>query len=126
MVLLIAYTKREERKQMAEKHRFKKDRGEFKMRHDQQEENEEGDIRSFKFHSLEKKSFQSSRKAGREAGNRNGNDRYDRSGGHERHDRNGGRDRFDRSGGHERFDRSGGKKYGKKDEWKKKRYDHED
>lgn len=116
----------EERKQMAEKHRFKKDRGEFKMRHDQQEENEEGDIRSFKFHSLEKKSFQSSRKAGREAGNRNGNERYDRSGGHERYDRNGGRDRFDRSGGHERFDRSGGKKYGKKDEWKKKRYDHED
>ena len=39
----------EERRQMAEKHRFKKHR-EFKQRLDEQEANEEGDIRSFTFH----------------------------------------------------------------------------
>lgn len=39
----------EEKKQMAEKHRFKKNR-EFKKRLDEQEENEEADIRSFTFH----------------------------------------------------------------------------
>ena len=39
----------EEKRQMAEKHRFKKMR-EFKERLDQREENEEGDIRSFTFH----------------------------------------------------------------------------
>lgn len=43
----------EEKQQMAEKHRFKKDR-EFKKRLDEQEENEEADIRSFKFHSFER------------------------------------------------------------------------
>lgn len=44
----------EEKRQMAEKHRFKKER-EFKKRLEEQEENEEADIRSFKFHSLERK-----------------------------------------------------------------------
>ena len=39
---------------MAEKHRFKKER-EFKKRLNEQEENEGADIRSFKFHSLERK-----------------------------------------------------------------------
>ncbi|MBQ8711475.1 MAG: RNA methyltransferase, partial [Prevotella sp.] len=39
----------EERRQMAEKHRFKKNR-EFKQRMEEQEANEEGDIRSFTFH----------------------------------------------------------------------------
>jgi putative N6-adenine-specific DNA methylase len=39
----------EERRQMAEKHRFKKNR-EFKKRLEEQEENEEADIRSFTFH----------------------------------------------------------------------------
>ena len=39
---------------MAQKHRFKKNR-EFKERITATEENDEGDIRSFKFHSLEKK-----------------------------------------------------------------------
>lgn len=42
----------EEKKAMADKHRFKKNR-EFKKRIDEQEENEDGDIRSFKFHSFE-------------------------------------------------------------------------
>jgi putative N6-adenine-specific DNA methylase len=44
----------EEKRQMAEKHRFKKER-DFKKRLNEQEENEDGDIRSFKFHSLERK-----------------------------------------------------------------------
>ena len=44
----------EEKRQMAEKHRFKKER-EFKKRLDEQEENEESDIRNFKFHSFERK-----------------------------------------------------------------------
>jgi putative N6-adenine-specific DNA methylase len=44
----------DEKRQMAEKHRFKKER-EFKKRLSEQEENEEADIRSFKFHSLERK-----------------------------------------------------------------------
>lgn len=44
----------EEKREMAQKHRFKKNR-EFKERLEQQEENETGDIRSFKFHSLEPK-----------------------------------------------------------------------
>lgn len=43
----------EERAAMAEKHRFKKVR-EFKKRLDEEQENEEGDIRSFTFHSIER------------------------------------------------------------------------
>jgi putative N6-adenine-specific DNA methylase len=53
---------------MAEKHRFKKNR-EFKQRLDEQEENEDGDIRSFTFHRHEIKK------------NRGGHERFDRSGG---------------------------------------------
>ncbi|AGB29001.1 putative N6-adenine-specific DNA methylase [Prevotella dentalis DSM 3688] len=41
----------EEKREMAQKHRFKKNR-EFKMRLESNESNEEGDIRSFTFHSL--------------------------------------------------------------------------
>ena len=43
-----------EKKQMAEEHRFKANR-EFKKRLDENEENAEADIRSFTFHSLERK-----------------------------------------------------------------------
>ena len=43
----------EEKKAMAEKHRFKKER-EFKQRVTDEADNETGDIRSFKFHSFEK------------------------------------------------------------------------
>ena len=43
----------EEKQQMAEKHRFKKNR-EFKKRLEEDEENAEADIRSFKFHSIER------------------------------------------------------------------------
>ena len=42
----------EEKREMAQKHRFKKNR-EFKQRLDEQESNEEGDIRSFSFHKHE-------------------------------------------------------------------------
>ena len=42
----------DEKREMAQKHRFKKNR-EFKKRLDETEENEEGDIRSFTFHSFE-------------------------------------------------------------------------
>ncbi len=51
----------EEKKAMAEKHRFKKNR-EFKKRLDEQEQNEEGDIRSFTFHSLERQREEQQRK----------------------------------------------------------------
>jgi len=44
----------EEKQQMAEKRRFRQNR-EFKKRLDEEQENAEADIRSFKFHSLERK-----------------------------------------------------------------------
>ncbi len=44
----------EEKREMAQKHRFKKNR-EFKERLDEREQNEAADIRSFKFHSLDPK-----------------------------------------------------------------------
>lgn len=44
----------DEKREMAQKHRFRKER-EFKRRLDEHEENEEGDIRSFKFHSFDDK-----------------------------------------------------------------------
>ena len=44
----------EEKRQMAEKHRFKQNR-EVKKRLDEEQENADADIRSFKFRSLEKK-----------------------------------------------------------------------
>lgn len=118
----------EEKRQMAEKHRFKKNR-EFKKRLDEEEENESGDIRSFKFYSMEHRLPE--RNAERPSRNRwhdyddkphndRRTDRLDR----QRHDRDrrdnahtGGR--FDRN--EKRFDRndrrngySGGRKYDKK------------
>lgn len=71
----------EEKRQMAEKHRFKKER-EFKKRIEEQEENEEADIRSFKFHTLERKSADSTRNSKlRMAAKRDGHEHFDRSGG---------------------------------------------
>ena len=49
-----------EKRAMAEKHRFKKNR-EFKKRLEEDEENGEADIRSFKFLSLERKNISSNR-----------------------------------------------------------------
>jgi len=61
----------EEKREMAQKHRFKKNR-EFKERLEAEEANEEGDIRSFQFHSLNKPTPSYSRRdyEDREEGNR--------------------------------------------------------
>jgi len=78
----------EEKRQMAEKRRFKQNR-EFKKRMDEQEENAEADIRSFKFRSLERKELKAPKEPRRtreskdfkESRNRGGHDRFDRNGG---------------------------------------------
>jgi putative N6-adenine-specific DNA methylase len=100
----------DEKRQMAEKHRFKKNR-EFKQRLDEQEENESSDIRSFTFHKHEfKKEDRGERRPRRE-------DREDRK---PRYSKDSGKSGFSgrgkkysdspNRGGHERFDRSGGKR----------------
>jgi putative N6-adenine-specific DNA methylase len=61
----------DEKRQMAEKHRFKKER-EFKKRISEQEENEEADIRNFKFHSLERKQEERTEKRSRRSEERQG------------------------------------------------------
>ena len=106
----------EEKRQMAEKRRFKQNR-EFKKRPDEKEENEEADIRTFRFRSLEKREFKGDRRDDRR------DDRFQKRGGrNDRYSRDDcGDDRYSRDdrkpyrksenrGGHERFDRSGGKK----------------
>ena len=96
----------EEKRQMAQKHRFKKER-EFKQRLEETEQNEEGDIRSFTFHH---------------------HDLEDRS---KRSNRNHREDREDRRGGKKekggRFDRSD-RKFNKAERnfTKKKRFDDDD
>ena len=118
----------EEKRQMAQSHRFKKER-EFKQRLTEQEENEEGDIRSFTFHRREVGTERKAEKRERieHKGNRfdrsddhydrkdnrydRKGDRYDRKG--DRYDKRGGKPQYrgsENHGGHERFDRSGGKK----------------
>ena len=79
----------EEKRQMAQKHRFKKER-EFKQRLEETEQNEEADIRSFTFHhhDLEKRNDRSNRSI-----RSNREDREDRRGGKKE---KGGR--FDRGG----------------------------
>ena len=110
----------DEKRQMAEKHRFKKNR-EFKQRLEETEQNEEADIRSFTFHrhDLEK----NDRRGRRERDDREErNDRRDRKDGYKGGQRSSeGRFQGKNHGGHERFDRSGksrsfgkGKDFGKK------------
>ena len=94
-----------EKKQMAEKHRFKKNR-EFKKRLEEEEENEEGDIRSFKFHTFDK---------GNHKDRRDDRRRDDRRSSRRDDDRGG--KRFDKGG-----KRGNGRDYGKK----YRRYDDED
>jgi putative N6-adenine-specific DNA methylase len=109
----------EEKRQMAEKHRFKKER-EFKKRLEEQEENEEADIRSFTFHRHDlKKDDRQERRGRREDGREDREERRDRKGG------KGGYKGSPNKGGHERFDRSGkGRSFGKgKDFGKKRRFD---
>jgi putative N6-adenine-specific DNA methylase len=108
----------DEKRLMAEKHRFKKER-EFKQRLTEQEENEDGDIRSFTFHrhdlGTKRKEERGERREGRERRERfdrkddRKGDRFDRKGG--RFDKRGGKLPYqstENRGGHERFDRSGG------------------
>ena len=119
----------EEKRQMAQTHRFKKER-EFKQRLTEQEENEDADIRSFTFHrhelGEERSEYKGDRRENRERfdrkgtrPDRKGGDRFDRKGGDrfdhksDRFDRRGGKPQYKSSenrGGHERFDRSGGKR----------------
>ena len=95
----------EEKKQMAEKHRFKKNR-EFKKRLEEEEENEEGDIRSFKFHAFDKGNYKDRRDDRRRDDRRSGRRDDDRGG-----------KRFDKGG-----KRNNGRDYGKK----YRRFDDED
>ncbi len=106
----------EEKRQMAEKHRFKKER-EFKKRLEEQEENEEADIRSFTFHRHDLKKDDRQERRGRREGGREERE--------ERRDRKGGYKGTPNKGGHERFDRSGkGRSFGKgKDFGNKRRFD---
>ena len=96
----------EEKRQMAQKHRFKKER-EFKQRLEETEQNEEGDIRSFTFHH---------------------HDLEDRNNRNIRSNRNNREDREDRRGGKKekggRFDRGDRKfKKGERNFPKKRRFD---
>jgi len=111
----------DEKRQMAEKHRFKKNR-EFKQRLDEQEENEDSDIRSFTFHrhELEPRKVREPREPRKTRSPREYRDtgdsrdtrdsrgtrdsRYTRDSRKPRDTRKSGVNR----GGHERFDRSGG------------------
>ena len=128
----------EEKRLMAEKHRFKKNR-EFKQRLDEQEENEEADIRSFTFHRHDVVSGERKEERGKWKGergerkekrgerkdfikkerrsfDRREDRRSDRSEGRGYGRKNFGRGEkpgyrnSDNRGGHERFDRSGGRK----------------
>lgn len=102
----------EEKRQMAEKRRFKQNR-EFKKRLDEKEENEEADIRTFRFRSLEKREFKGDRRDDRFQKRGGRNDRYSRDDcGDDRHSRDDRKPyrKSENRGGHERFDRSGGKK----------------
>ena len=116
-----------EKAEMAQKHRFKKNR-EFKERITATEENDEGDIRSFKFHSLEKK-FDKDGDKPRFARRGRDNDGDDRKfgGKFEKGDRKfGGKfEKGDRRGlrDDKRFDRKGGSKFGKKNFSKDFNYD---
>ena len=97
----------EEKRQMAEKHRFKKNR-EFKQRLDEQEENEDGDIRSFTFHAFnrgERKEERGERRDYSKRGERK-EERGERRGFSKNEKR--GYKSSENRGGHERFDRSGG------------------
>ena len=94
----------EEKREMAEKHRFKKNR-DFTKRLDEESSNEEGDIRSFTFHKHEIEGFDNRKQRGvREHDNGRDNDRKREK----RNNRFGGRD--ERKGG-KRFDK-GGKRSG--------------
>ena len=121
-----------EKREMAQKHRFKKER-EFKKRISEETENEDGDIRSFQFHSHRLEDFEKRRleirnggagrpRVGAGGGRRNGDDR-DRKGGSRRFGGNkrGGSFSGDKRGGSFGGKREGGFKGGKRYEKADKR-----
>ena len=121
-----------EKREMAQKHRFKKER-EFKKRISEETENEDGDIRSFQFHSHRLEDFEKRRqeirnggagrpRVGAGGGRRNGEDR-DRKGGSRRFggDKRGGSFSGDKRGGSFGGKREGGFKGGKRYEKADKR-----
>ena len=117
----------EEKRQMAEKHRFKKNR-EFKQRLEETEQNEEGDIRSFTFHHhiIEKKDRRerSFRKEDAERDERQDRRGKERKGNYKGGAGKGSHDRFDRQAKGRPFER--GKDFGKgKNFGKRKSYDND-
>lgn len=92
----------DEKRQMAEKHRFKKNR-DFKQRLDEQTENEEGDILSFTFHRHDLKGDREYRKPRESREERGQKDFRDNRKSRPSRDYKSSPNR----GGHERFDRSG-------------------
>ena len=94
-----------EKREMAQKHRFKKER-EFKKRVSEETENEDADIRSFQFHSHRLEDFEKRRNEIRRGGRSNDDD--DRKGG-----RSFGGKRGDKRGGF-KGDRRGGRDFGGK------------
>ena len=123
----IVKTERE-KSEMAQKHRFKKER-EFKKRVSEETENEDADIRSFQFHSHRLEDFEKRRNEIRRGGRPRvgaGGDRDDKRGGKrfEKDDRKGGRsfggkrdgkrfEKGDKRGGF-KGDRRGGRDFGGK------------
>ncbi|QUI94539.1 THUMP domain-containing class I SAM-dependent RNA methyltransferase [Prevotella denticola] len=98
----------DEKREMAQKHRFKKER-EFKKRLEENEENAETDIRSFTFHSLERNKFNGSKfREDHERRPRFGRDDDDRRRSSRRIDdrRRSFRREDDRRSGGKRFDKS--------------------
>ena len=99
----------DEKRQMAEKHRFKKNR-EFKQRLEETEQNEESDIRSFTFHRHdlpgEKRNERHKRR------DEDQDERRDRKSNYKSNQNRGGHERFDRSGKNRSFGK--GKNLGKK------------
>lgn len=111
----------EEKRQMAEKHRFKKNR-EFKKRLEEDEENESADIRNFKFLSVERRKQNDERKA-TFGGKRSARDE-DRKFGGKREGKDFGRDGGKKFGG-KPFQR--GSRFGKGDKgFSKRNFDDED
>ncbi len=108
-----------EKREMAQKHRFKKER-EFKKRLSEETENEEGDIRNFQFHTHRLEDFEKRRAEIRRGGRpRIGSERRgdDERGGKRSSDRKGGRDFGGKRGGF-KGDRKGGRDFkrgGKRD-----------
>lgn len=102
----------EEKSQMAEKHRFKKNR-EFKKRLTETEENEAADLLNFKFHykdRVEKYSNHDRRSRDDEGDRKFERRNFGRDGGRDRKGRGDGKRQYndrENRGGHERFDRSG-------------------